>query len=131
LLPFLVVLALWVWAFVDCVTTPEHEVRYLPKVLWVIIILLFGEVLVGPLAWLIAGRRRGVLATRPQDGPADPFGAGPGRPRVRPLAPDDDPEFLASLGRDNQQREQQLREWEADLRRRERELREKGENPED
>ncbi|MEV3966267.1 PLDc N-terminal domain-containing protein, partial [Nocardia sp. NPDC050193] len=57
-LPFLLVLALWIYAFIDCLNTPEEEVRGLPKVVWVIIILLFGEVVVGPVAWLVAGRTR-------------------------------------------------------------------------
>ena len=57
-LPFLLVLALWIYAFVDCLNTPEEQVRGLPKVIWVIIILLFGEVLVGPVAWLVAGKVR-------------------------------------------------------------------------
>ncbi len=30
----------------------------MPKVAWVIVILLFGEVLVGPVAWLLAGKVR-------------------------------------------------------------------------
>ncbi|MFE0463596.1 PLD nuclease N-terminal domain-containing protein [Kitasatospora sp. NPDC058965] len=88
-LPFLLVLALWVWAFVDCLSTPEEQVRHLPKVVWVLVILFFGEVLLGPLAWLLAGRRRGPLPL------ARPAAGGPGRT----LAPDDDPEFLASLRR--------------------------------
>src|SRR5213595_1647444 len=57
-LPFLLVLALWIYAFIDCLNTPESQVRGLPKVVWVIIILLFGEVLLGPIAWLVAGRPR-------------------------------------------------------------------------
>lgn len=61
-LPFLLVLALWIYAFIDCLNTPEEQVRGLPKVIWVIIILLFGEVLVGPVAWLVAGKQRGVPA---------------------------------------------------------------------
>ncbi|MEU2929609.1 PLD nuclease N-terminal domain-containing protein [Streptomyces sp. NPDC007251] len=89
-LPFLLVLALWIYAFVDCLNTPEDEVRHLPKVVWVIIILLFGEVLVGPVAWLITGRAR-----RPV--PAGGAGAGAGRW----VAPDDNPEFLKSLNRDD------------------------------
>ncbi|WP_327067470.1 PLD nuclease N-terminal domain-containing protein [Kitasatospora sp. NBC_01250] len=104
-LPFLVVLLLWVWAFIDCLTTPEQEVRHLPKVVWILLILFFGEVLLGPLAWLLAGRRRGapVLgrgAGFAPDGPA---------PLGRPLAPDDDPEFLASLQRDNERRRREGR----------------------
>ncbi|NDZ77558.1 PLDc_N domain-containing protein, partial [Streptomyces sp. SID10853] len=57
-LPLLLVLAVWIYAFIDCLNTPEEEVRGLPKVVWVLIILLFGEVLVGPVAWIVAGRNR-------------------------------------------------------------------------
>ncbi|WP_030379729.1 MULTISPECIES: PLD nuclease N-terminal domain-containing protein [unclassified Streptomyces] len=89
-LPFLLVLALWIFAFVDCLNTPEEEVRGLPKVVWVIVILLFGEVLVGPVAWLIAGKVRR---------PAGAAGAG------RWVAPDDNPEFLRSLGEDGKRRD--------------------------
>ncbi|PYC67842.1 hypothetical protein C7C46_29840 [Streptomyces tateyamensis] len=92
-LPFLIVLALWVWAFVDCLTTPEEQVQHLPKVAWVLIILFFGEVLLGPLAWLIAGRRRGPF-TEPRP---------PAAARGRTVAPDDDPEFLAWLDRPRDQ----------------------------
>ncbi|MEV5509770.1 PLD nuclease N-terminal domain-containing protein [Streptomyces orinoci] len=84
-LPFLLILALWIYAFVDCLNTPENEVRGLPKVAWVLIILLFGEVLLGPVAWLIAGRPRPAAA---------------GSPQGTWVAPDDNPEFLRSLGRD-------------------------------
>ncbi|MGW6916003.1 PLDc N-terminal domain-containing protein [Kitasatospora sp. NPDC054939] len=116
-------LALWVWAFIDCLTTPEDEVKHLPKVVWVIIVLLFP--LVGSIAWLAAGKQRGAVR------PAGEGGApGYGRPQGRPLAPDDDPEFLASLKKDDKQHEEMLKQWEADLRRREEELR-GGDEPED
>ncbi|MFF7383652.1 PLDc N-terminal domain-containing protein [Streptomyces griseoluteus] len=82
-LPFLLVLALWIYAFVDCLNTPEDEVRHLPKVAWVFIVLLFGEVLVGPLAWLITGKVR------------EAAGAAPAW-----VAPDDNPDFLRSLKKD-------------------------------
>ncbi|MFF0382945.1 PLD nuclease N-terminal domain-containing protein [Streptomyces sp. NPDC004673] len=82
-LPFLLVLALWIYAFVDCLNTPEDEVRHLPKVAWVFIVLLFGEVLVGPLAWLITGK------VRQAAGPAPTW-----------VAPDDNPDFLRSLKKD-------------------------------
>ncbi|GGV17814.1 membrane protein [Streptomyces filipinensis] len=85
-LPFLLVLALWIYAFVDCLNTPEEEVRHLPKVVWVVVILLFGEVLVGPVAWLITGRARQ---------------ARPGGSAAAWVAPDDNPEFLKSLGKDD------------------------------
>src|SRR5262245_41906011 len=89
-LPFLLVLALWIYSFIDCLTTPEEKVRNLPKVAWVLIILLFGEVLFGPIAWLIAGRPRPV-PQGPSGGPL-PRAAGGGF-----IAPDDNPEFLRSL----------------------------------
>ncbi|MFE7133309.1 PLD nuclease N-terminal domain-containing protein [Streptomyces sp. NPDC057638] len=83
-LPFLLVLALWIYAFIDCLNTPEKEVRNLPKVAWVIIVLLFGQVLLGPIAWFIAGRPRRTPSYR----------GNRGRTWV---APDDNPEFLKSL----------------------------------
>lgn len=132
-LPFLLVLALWIYAFIDCLNTPEKEVRHLPKVVWVIIVLLFGEVLIGPVAWLVVGKVRG----GPQGGSARPGGLRGGRPKW--TAPDDNPEFLASL-RDSKAEadkaekadaEPSLEAREADLRRREEELkrRESGDDP--
>jgi len=113
-LPFLLVLALWIYAFIDCLNTPEEEVKGLPKVVWVIIILLFGEVLIGPVAWLFAGKKRkGAAGGLPWD---------QGR-RERFVAPDDNPEFLKSLKAENRKDEALLKDWEADLRRREEELR--------
>ncbi|MEU8585686.1 PLD nuclease N-terminal domain-containing protein [Streptomyces sp. NPDC048664] len=141
-LPYLLVLGLWIYAFIDCLNTPEERVRGLPKVIWVIVILLFGEVLVGPVAWLVAGKTR----TAPADG--SPASARPRGPRAhaadeaRWVAPDDNPEFLDSLRSGNgsasgkkgdAKDEALLKEWEADLRRREEDLRrrERGEDPKD
>ncbi|MEV6672773.1 PLDc N-terminal domain-containing protein [Streptomyces sp. NPDC051162] len=90
-LPTLLVLGLWIYAFIDCLNTPEEEVRGLPKTGWVIVILLFGTVLVGPVAWVVAGRRR--RAERP--------GAGGRDGGQRWVAPDDNPEFLRSLRRED------------------------------
>ncbi|MEU8488177.1 MULTISPECIES: PLD nuclease N-terminal domain-containing protein [unclassified Streptomyces] len=120
-LPFLLVLALWIYAFIDCLNTPEEEVRGLPKVVWVIIILLFGEVLVGPIAWLVAGRNRHAPAN----------GSTPSQwhrnHRTTFVAPDDNPEFLHSLREEATSSEEVkdeslLKDWEADLRRREEDL---------
>ncbi|HZG05824.1 MAG TPA: PLD nuclease N-terminal domain-containing protein [Streptomyces sp.] len=86
LLPTVLVLAVWIYAFIDCLNTPENEVRKLPKLAWVFIILFFGSVLLGPIAWFAVGRpRRNV-----------PYGAT--RPSERRwIAPDDNPEFLRSI----------------------------------
>jgi hypothetical protein len=93
-LPVLLLLALTLFALIDCLSRDEDEIRALPKILWVLIILLFAPI--GPVAWLIAGRPRG--ATLPGTGSIGRGDApsGPGAPR-RPVAPDDDPEFLRSL----------------------------------
>ncbi|MEU4112989.1 PLD nuclease N-terminal domain-containing protein [Kitasatospora sp. NPDC028055] len=146
LLTIVLPLALWVWAFIDCLVTPEGEVRHLPKPIWLIIVLLFPPL--GPIAWLVAGKQRGFLRTGAPDGRTGADGrSGSAAPRRgRPVAPDDDPEFLASLGNESAKKdesprsgslqgndkdhEEMLRRWEADLRRREQELR-GGEEPED
>ncbi|OAH09265.1 PLD nuclease N-terminal domain-containing protein [Streptomyces jeddahensis] len=118
-LPFLLVLALWIYAFIDCLNTPEEEVRRLPKVVWVIIILLFGEVLIGPIAWLVAGKPRKAPA-----GGSTPTASSTGyrNHRTEWVAPDDNPEFLKSIKEENKKDEALLKDWEADLRRREEEL---------
>ncbi|WP_016909175.1 PLD nuclease N-terminal domain-containing protein [Streptomyces xiaopingdaonensis] len=85
-LPFLLIIAVWIYSFIDVLNTPEKEVRKLPKLAWVFIVLLFGQVLVGPIAWFVAGRPRKNA----------PYGAV--RPQERRwVAPDDNPDFLNSL----------------------------------
>ncbi|WP_030262502.1 PLD nuclease N-terminal domain-containing protein [Streptomyces violens] len=119
-LMILVPLALSIYAFIDCVTTDEKHVRHMPKVLWAILVLLFP--LVGSVSWLIAGKNRAALAA---EGRASGRGRGG---RGGWVAPDDNPEFLQKLG--TQERAQRrdedetlLKDWEADLKRREEELR--------
>ncbi|MFD9356917.1 PLD nuclease N-terminal domain-containing protein [Streptomyces sp. NPDC060031] len=86
-LPFLLIIALTIYTFIDCLNTPEEEVKHLPKVIWVIIILLFS--IVGPVVWLFAGKKRSAV--------------GGGRThRSRWVAPDDNPEFLKSLENDRE-----------------------------
>jgi hypothetical protein len=117
---FLADLALLVVALIDCLSTDEYEIRALPKIVWVFIILLFSPV--GPIAWFIAGRpERAKQATGGSRQPG-PVAAEPTRARQQ-LAPDDDPEFLRGLAKTLRDDEDLLRKWEADLRRREEELR--------
>ncbi|WFB08055.1 PLD nuclease N-terminal domain-containing protein [Streptomyces sp. LX-29] len=139
----LVPLALSIYAFIDCITTDEQDVRYIPKPIWAILVLLFP--VVGSISWLIAGKQRGPVGAGGSGG----FGFG-GRRGGGWVAPDDNPEFLKSLGdtsgRDGEtpssgdrteqaeRDEALLKDWEADLRRREDELRrkgDKGDGPED
>ncbi|WP_431042866.1 PLD nuclease N-terminal domain-containing protein [Streptomyces sp. P1-3] len=83
----LVPLALSIYAFIDCITTDEQDVRYLPKPIWAILVLLFP--VVGSVSWLIAGRQRTLAVGG--------GGAGRGGRRGGWVAPDDNPEFLKSL----------------------------------
>ncbi|MBC7374816.1 MAG: PLDc N-terminal domain-containing protein [Frankiales bacterium] len=107
-------LALVVYCVLNIITTPEAQVRNLPKLLWLILALLFP--LVGGLAWLIAGRPQGPARSLPYKGntgiPAEYDRLG----RATAFSPDDDAAFLASLkARADEQRrlaEQQRRERE-------------------
>jgi hypothetical protein len=122
-------LAVLVIALIDCLASDEYEIRALPKVVWVFIILLFSPI--GGIVWFVAGRPQhaGVGGRKEvwQPGAGFPEAARP----ARQVAPDDDPEFLRNLARTNREDEEMLRSWEADLRRREEELkRRKADDPE-
>jgi hypothetical protein len=121
---FLIEVALVAVALISCLSAEDDEIRTLPRVAWVVIIVLVP--LVGAVAWFSAGRplpagdgiRVGELGR----------GYGPGlraarlersRPPRRVVAPDDDPEFLRSLDVEQARRDRELfRRWEDDLKRR-------------
>jgi hypothetical protein len=115
----LIDLALLVIALIDCLSTDEFSVRNLPKVVWVFLILLFSPI--GAIAWFVAGRPQNARVGRA--GEWRPGSGFPENERPRPLAPDDDPAFLRSVERSRREDEQMFDKWEADLRRREEELR--------
>lgn len=122
-LPFLVELALLVYCLIDCIQTDSALVRNLPKPAWVLLIVILP--VVGGIAWLVAGRPD--RATRRQVAwPSTATAGFPEHERPRPLAPDDDPEFLAGVRASDDRHERMLRDWEADLRAREQRL---GETP--
>ncbi len=79
-LPAVLLLALTVYALVDCLLTRRGAVPR--RWAWVLLILLLP--LIGPMAWLLLGRPR-------RQPPKPPPG------RDQPLAPDDDPDFLRRL----------------------------------
>jgi hypothetical protein len=123
---FLIDMALLVIALIDCLSAEEFAIRALPRVAWVFIILLFSPI--GPIAWFVAGRP--ARAVRLSNGGTWRPGSGfpederPRRPR-QTLAPDDDPAFLRGLATSLREDERLMKTWEADLRRREEELRRK------
>ncbi|GAA4360937.1 PLD nuclease N-terminal domain-containing protein [Angustibacter luteus] len=89
---YLVQLSLLVYCLIDCIQSDTKRVRNLPKIAWIILIVLIP--LAGPIAWLIAGRPA-------RDGGAPPWRpgttGGPTRPSSAPRGPDDDPDFLRRL----------------------------------
>jgi hypothetical protein len=78
----LIVVAVTVYAFIDCLRSDDGEVQHLPRPVWLLLTLV---PLVGGLAWLALGRVRESGFAR---------GSAP-----RAVAPDDDPDFLRSLER--------------------------------
>ncbi|MDG4808225.1 PLD nuclease N-terminal domain-containing protein [Micromonospora sp. WMMD1120] len=119
---FLVQIVLAVCALISCLSAEEGQIRNLPRIAWVLIILFFP--LIGSIAWFVVGRERG--AGRREGWP----GGGAKPQRRRPVAPDDDPEFLRSVHeRTRKQDEELFRRWEEDLRRREDDLRRRDGEP--
>ncbi|SCL34325.1 Phospholipase_D-nuclease N-terminal [Micromonospora pallida] len=97
-------------SLIDCLSAEKHQVRALPRAVWVPVLLLVP--LLGPAAWFLAGR------------PASTGRAHPAAPPRRPAAPDDDPDFLRSIAESARRQDEELfRRWEDDLRRREDDLR--------
>lgn len=119
----LVLLVLWVFALLDVLTTPPERVRNLPKWGWFVVVLLLGELAIGPVLWCVAGRPRGpgpVGRRRggPRAGGRSGTLGGPAIPaeydrpgRASASSPDDDAAFLAALkARADEQRRQAERE---------------------
>jgi hypothetical protein len=97
----LVELGLLIFALVDCISIYENRIRTLNKITWVFIIILIP--IVGPVLWLVIGKDR--TANRPAERARD---------ARRPLAPDDDPNFLRSQDRISDQ-DARIRQLEAEL----------------
>ena len=96
----LVVLCVWVYALLDVLTSDETRVRNLPKWGWFVVVLLFGEIAIGPLLWFVAGRPNGMGARPgglPYKGNTGQFPEYDRPGRAVPQNPDDDEAFLRNL----------------------------------
>lgn len=80
----LIPIALTIYAVIDAIQTEDARVRHLPKLIWILLILVFTPI--GAIAWLVTGRQRKPRSGRP----------GPRYPSA-PRGPDDDPDFLRNL----------------------------------
>lgn len=105
LIPIVVlIVAFTIFAVAHLALTPRHLVRGIPKPAWVVLVLLVP--IVGGVLWFAVGRVRA--------------GESPRSARRRPVAPDDDPEFLRRLNREKamedriEQLEQELRDLDDD-----------------
>jgi hypothetical protein len=109
----LLVVALWIFCLVDVIVSKEDECRNLPKLLWLLIVLMLPDI--GSVLWLIAGRPRGhrqpwpggrkpswqQRATHPTATPRSPGSKMGPRPTMPSAGanPDDDDDFLRSIRR--------------------------------
>ncbi|MEO8555674.1 MAG: PLDc N-terminal domain-containing protein [Actinomycetota bacterium] len=82
----LIPLALAIYTLIDAIQTEDSRVQFLPKVVWILLILLSAPTGIGAVAWLVTGRQRGPQNGRPRSN----------RPSA-PRGPDDDPDFLRNL----------------------------------
>lgn len=91
----LINLVLLVYCVLNIVTTPEEQVRNLPKLVWLVLVIVLP--LAGGVAWLVAGRppsRRGGPPGRSSSGRFPEYER-PGRAVAQ--NPDDDEAFLREL----------------------------------
>ncbi|MGB4778928.1 PLD nuclease N-terminal domain-containing protein [Microbacterium sp.] len=94
LLPLaLLLIAFWVYSIVDCALQPPTRHRGVSKPVWLLIVVLIP--VLGGILWFVVGRGR----DRPQ-------------PQFR--APDDNPDFLGSIGSITDQ-DERIRRLEAEL----------------
>jgi hypothetical protein len=89
----MLMLGLWIFCIIDVITTPEARCRNLPKIAWLLIVILLAAV--GSIVWLIAGRPWD--ATQQSGYRGRPRTGTPAPPRRMASNPDDDEEFIAAL----------------------------------
>jgi len=84
-----------VFSIVDVVLTDRSRVRAMPKALWILVILLLP--VIGVVLWFMLGKARSANAGR-----------------SRTVAPDDDPDFLRKIRRQEEQ-DERIRRLEQEL----------------
>lgn len=103
----LIMLALWIFCIIDVITTPDGAARNLPKLVWLLIVLILPDI--GSIVWLVAGHPWNATAPNlPYKGNRG-FAPAPRTP-ARSSNPDDDEEFLANLRRRADEQRRRARE---------------------
>jgi len=110
-------LVLWIYCIYDVITTDDAIIRHLPKIVWLLIVILLSDI--GSILWLALGRPQ--IWTRQAH---DPQRYGTSRLRVPPSTPVDDGslDHLSPIVR-HREEQTRLHLWETQLQRREEELR--------
>ncbi len=110
----LVMFALWIFCIIDVITTPDSDIRNLPKMAWLFIVIILPDI--GSIVWLVAGHNWGPRTTTFRSatvaGTSYPEYDRPGR--AVPTNPDDDDAFLRQV---RERAEAQRREYEERRRR--------------
>jgi hypothetical protein len=91
-------IAFMIFAFVDVLLTQDWRVRGVPKIVWLVIVLLLSPI--GGILWFFVGKE-----------PVDSTSAAAPR---RDVAPDDNPEFLARM-RAREDQDERIRKLEQEL----------------
>lgn len=128
-LPALAYLGLTVYSVIDLWQTPVDEVRQLSRIQWIAVIVLIP--VLGAAGWLLAGRPGRGRHERSASGPERPAGYGwtAEGAAQHPIGPDDDPDFLAGLGRAQQEQQRLLTRQEEDRQNEDRRRREEQADP--
>jgi phospholipase D-like protein len=128
-LPALAYLGLTVYSLIDCLQTPADELNRLSRGRWSAAIILIP--VIGAVGWLLAGRPGRGRHERAPSGPDRAAGYGWTAEGVaqHPIGPDDDPDFLAGLGRAQREQKRLLTRQEEDRRRREAQERRDDQDP--
>ena len=105
--------AIWVFALIDVLSAPEPAIRRLPKLGWLLVVVIFG--VIGALAWFVLGRPEGPgqrgLGSYERSTPAFPEYDRPGRAAA--VDPEKDEEFLRQV---RARAEEQRKRYEAEKR---------------
>jgi hypothetical protein len=103
----LLLVGLWLFCIIDVVTTPESQIRNLPKIVWLFVVIGLADL--GSIAWLVAGRTWDSRPARP-DPMAGRFPEYDRPGRHIAANPDDDEAFLRQV---RDRAEQQRQDYEA------------------
>ncbi|HEV7205416.1 MAG TPA: PLD nuclease N-terminal domain-containing protein [Jatrophihabitans sp.] len=106
----LLLVGLWIFCLIDVITTDESQMRNLPKLAWLFIVLLLPDI--GSIAWLVAGRHWAGVAPARGGSPLDRAYPEYDRPgRAVATDPEADEQFLRQVREraEAQRREYQVR----------------------